>query len=116
MQVGWVSGQTAGADGQESSPRLLRAAHEFEGQMMKELMEPMVRGNALTGSDDDPDAGSGEALGEFAAEALGRALSERGGLGIGDRIVRQLAPAGNRHESREVTGGLHQDTVMKTLE
>ena len=31
------------------SPRLVRAAHEFEGQMMKELLKPMTSGDALTG-------------------------------------------------------------------
>ena len=38
------------------SPRLVRAAHEFEGQMMKELLKPMTNGDALTGTDADEDA------------------------------------------------------------
>ena len=55
------------------SPRLVRAAHEFEGQMMKEMLSPMLHGDALTGAEDgDSDAGSNGALGEFATEALGR--------------------------------------------
>ncbi len=86
------------------SPRLVRAAHEFEGQMMKELLKPMTSGDALTGaedSDSDSGAGSGGALGEFASEALGKALSERGGFGIADRIVRELSHSGNQHGSRE---------------
>jgi Rod binding domain-containing protein len=37
------------------------------------------------------DTGSGGALGEFASEALGQALSERGGFGIADRIVKELS-------------------------
>jgi hypothetical protein len=34
-------------------PRLVRAAHEFEAQMMKELMKPLTRGSSLTGEEDD---------------------------------------------------------------
>ena len=81
-----------------ASPRLVKAAHEFEGQMMKELLKPMTRSCGLTreGSDDS-DTGSSGALGEFAAEALGQALSERGGFGIADRIVRELTLTGNQH-------------------
>lgn len=79
------------------SPRLVKAAHEFEGQMMKELLKPMTAAG-LGGEDGDGGngAGSSGALGEFAAEALGRALSERGGFGIANRIVRELT--GPTHE------------------
>ena len=30
------------------SPKLVHAAHEFEAQMMKELLKPMTEGDALT--------------------------------------------------------------------
>jgi Rod binding domain-containing protein len=86
-------------------PRLVRAAHEFEAQMMKELMKPMTRGSSLTGADDDSDndSGSGGALGEYASEALGRALSERGGFGIATRIINDLSHSGNLSATGKVT-------------
>ena len=71
-------------------PRLVRAAHEFEAQLMKELLQPMTRASSLTG-DDDGDQGEQGALGEFAAESLAGALSANGGFGIADRIVKQLS-------------------------
>jgi Rod binding domain-containing protein len=95
-------------------PRLVRAAHEFEAQMMKEMMKPMTGGNSLTGEEDD--SGSCSALGEFASEALGRALSEQGGFGIANRIVKDLSHAGNQQGMVPVTGNLHRDTVIKGLE
>ncbi len=74
-------------------PKLEHAAHEFEAQMMKELMKPMTRTDNLGDSgDEDEDAGSGSALGEFAAEAMAQAISERGGFGVADRILRELSP------------------------
>jgi Rod binding domain-containing protein len=88
-------------------PRLVRAAHEFEAQMMKELMKPMTRGSALTGEEDDPDAGSGGALGEFASEALGRALSEQGGFGIARSIIKDLSHSGTQDGIGQATGILH---------
>ena len=99
-------------------PRLVRAAHEFEAQMMKELMKPMTQGSLLTGDDADSDSesGSGGALTEFASEALGRALSERGGFGIASSIVKDLSRSGARATTAPVTGNLHSDTVMKAPE
>jgi len=83
--------------------------------MMKELIKPLNQGNALTGTDDD-DSGSSGALGEFASEALGRALSEGGGFGIASSIIKQLSPPGNQNGKLPVTGNLHRDTVIKNAE
>jgi len=97
-------------------PRLVRAAHEFEAQMMKELLKPMTGSSSLTGDDDEQ--GSNGALGEFASDALGRALSERGGFGIADSIVKELSSSGNHkapgnHKTTPaVTKVPHGDTAM----
>ena len=97
-------------------PRLVSAAHEFEAQMMKELLKPMTGKDALTGEDEvgGGDAGSNGALGEFASEALGQALSQRGGFGIANSIVRDLSHSGNKRETGKVTEILHGNTVMRT--
>jgi hypothetical protein len=83
-------------------PRLVKAAHEFEAQLMKEMMAPLTKstgvpgvGGSTGGSDeDDQDSGSGGALGEFAAESLGQALSAAGGFGIANRILGEIGHAG----------------------
>ena len=106
--VNAITGQGGKSD-TTPSPRLVRAAREFEGQMMQELLKPMTNGDALTGTDADEDsgAGSGGALGEFASEALGQSLSERGGLGVANRIIQELSHTGNQYESGKVTKNLH---------
>ena len=81
--------------------------------MMKELLKPMTNGDALTGTDADEDAGAGGALGEFASEALGQSLSERGGFGIAKQIIQELSHRGNQHENGKVTRNLHQDHGMR---
>ncbi|MGH9598829.1 MAG: hypothetical protein ACRD27_03130 [Terracidiphilus sp.] len=109
-----IAGQAATAT---PSPKLVRAAHEFEGMMMSELLKPMTEGDALAGDDGDSDsgAGSGGALSSFASEALGQALSQGGGLGIANEIVHSLSHSGNQHPSGKVTGNLHRNNVMRPL-
>jgi len=81
-------------------PRLVKAAHEFEAQMMKEMMAPLTKSTTVPGvgasgsDDDDQDSGSGGALGEFASEALGKALSAAGGFGIANRVIGEIGHTG----------------------
>ncbi len=113
--IGATTAATVSTTSTPPQPRLVRAAHEFEAQMMKELIKPLNKGNTLTGSgeDGDEDSGSGGALGEFASEALGRALSEGGGFGIAKSIVKQLSPASNQNGTVPVIGSVHMNTVIK---
>jgi Rod binding domain-containing protein len=117
VQAGAIGAETnTGEPAAAPLPRLARAAHEFEGQMMKELLKPLTSEDLLTGAGGDSDSGmgSGGALGEFASEALGQALSVRGGFGIADRIIKSLSPGGNRDRIAPVTGNSRGDTVMKS--
>jgi hypothetical protein len=68
--------------------------------MMKELLKPMTGSDGLTG--DESGTGSGGAMGEFASEALGRALSERGGLGIARSILHSISRTGKSSQSEPV--------------
>ena len=93
-------------------PRLVHAAHEFEAQMMKELLEPMTRNQGLLGDQDDAEGSTG-ALGEYASESLALALSEQGGLGIANRIIEHLSHSGNRTTSGQVTGKVQSSTTLR---
>ena len=119
MQLSSVqAGATTGQSGTAPSPKLVKAAHQFEGMMMQELMKPMTDGDALGGDDGDSDsgAGSGGALSGFASETLGQALSAGGGLGIANEIIHSLSHSGNKHPSGKVTGDLHGNTKMRALQ
>lgn len=82
------------AAGAAQNPRLVSAAHQFEASMMSELMKPLQENSLFSdkeeGSSLASDGGSGNALTGFASEALGRALSEHGGLGIARQILAKL--------------------------
>ncbi|HZD77542.1 MAG TPA: hypothetical protein VE218_11080 [Acidobacteriaceae bacterium] len=97
MHLAKVESQTlrlqnaSGAAAQTKNPKLERSAHEFEASLMTELLKPLQEGDGLTGEDSDGSgAGSEGALSGFASESLARAISERGGFGIADRILHQL--------------------------
>jgi len=97
-------------------PGLVRAAHEFEAMMMKELLKPMTGSDSITGEDDGSELGSAGALGEFASEALGKALSAGGGFGIAHEIVQSLSHSGNKSETGTVTRNLNHNTGIRTSE
>jgi Rod binding domain-containing protein len=104
--VAGASGMAAaGQPDSTVSPRLVRAAHEFEGMMMKELLKPMMHNDDIIGedADTDSDSSSSNALGEYALEALGKSLSEHGGFGIARSIIHQLSHSGNQTGNGKVT-------------
>jgi Rod binding domain-containing protein len=94
-------------------PRLVHAAHEFEAQMMTELLKPMTQSDGLTGDAADSSSGSGGALSEFASDAFGRALSEQGGFGIATSIVRSLSHSGRPSQSVQGTEDQRGDPPRK---
>ena len=96
------------AHGAEPKQRLICAAHEFEGQLLKELLKPLTTAGGWSSGDCADD--STGILGEFAAETLGKGLSEQGGFGIAKRIVDQFSRSGNHPGTDAVTGDGHFNT------
>jgi Rod binding domain-containing protein len=82
-----------------AEPRLIKAAHEFEAQMMKELIRPMTRFG-----DGDEEGGSAGALSDFGGEMLGQSLSRAGGFGIANRIIADLSQDGTVCASKSGSG------------
>lgn len=104
-----TSSQTA-----SPSPKLVSAAHEFEAQMMKELMGPLTGSHDLLGGEDDE--GSSSALTSFAGEALGKAISEHGGLGIAKSILHQLGAKSNHSWNPSVPAILTGTTTKSSFQ
>ncbi len=98
-----------------AQPRVVKAAHEFEAQMMKELLKPLASGCGLMG-DEDSDSGSTSTLGELASESLGKAISEQGGLGIARDLIRTLFHSGTGTPAATVTGKTNRDTEFRMSE
>ncbi len=115
--IGTMSGvQAVNDDTATPSPRLVRAANEFESQMMQELLKPLTQG---MGEDSEERGGalegSMDSLASFGAEALGTALARSGGFGIAAGIIRELTHEGNQAATTGVTKIAHQNSSLKTL-
>jgi flagellar protein FlgJ len=106
--VGGVAKSATVRDAQ-LDPKLVAAAHQFEASMMAELLKPLSAGQTFGGDDEDAGGaagggglsdltssadGSGGALMSFGSEALAKALSEKGGLGIARRVLDHFEAAG----------------------
>ena len=107
---GLASQNTSAASAQAKNPKLERSAHEFEASLMAELLKPLQEGDGLTGEGSGSGAGSEGALSGFASESLARAISERGGFGIADRILHQLESPGAGAQ-KDPKGSLLRDSL-----
>ncbi|MGA3324669.1 MAG: hypothetical protein ABSF45_09355 [Terriglobia bacterium] len=82
--------------------KLRKAAQDFEGILISQLLEDFkVGSSSLTG--DTPLAGS-DTLNSVAIQTLSTALASRGGLGIGQMLVHQLEPSLNRGQQNQGRG------------
>ena len=69
------------------SPKLVKAAHEFESILLQSWMEKMNKSFLGTEESQDPAHDTVSSLG---TQAIASALSARGGIGIASMILRQL--------------------------
>jgi Rod binding domain-containing protein len=110
-----ISAMEAGSPGAAPAvvpqPRLVKAAHEFEAQMMKELLRPMTHPGAM---EEDGDESSSGPMADFASEALGQALSARDGLGIATSIIHSLSRNGTGSVATANSGRLKADSARLT--
>lgn len=107
--------QTAAPSATAPSPRLVAAAHEFEAQMMKELLKPLSSSGLKaddgdSSEDGDDDTGAGGAMAAYATEAFGNALSSRGGFGVATGIIASLS-----HPKTQVTAAGNGNTGLQPL-
>jgi len=76
--------------------KLAKAAQEFEGMLISQLLGDFNAGlSSLSG--DSPLAGS-DSLNALAVQTLSTAMASRGGFGIGRMLVHQLEPSLHREK------------------
>jgi Rod binding domain-containing protein len=81
----------ANQPGTAAHKKLCKAAQDFEGMLISQLLGDFTSGfSSLSG--DAPMAGS-ETLNSLAVQTLSSAMAGRGGFGIGKMLVHQLEPS-----------------------
>ncbi len=79
--------QSTEGTGAAPSPKLVKAAHEFEAILLQSWMEKMNQSFVGESGSQDPAHDTVSSLG---TEAIAQALAARGGIGIAKMILRQL--------------------------
>jgi len=81
--------------------RLTDAAQEFESMMLQEMLKPLRSPEDELG--EKKEDSSFDTLSSFGTEAVAKALSKNGGLGIARQVIDHLSSAGNdRGRSKEL--------------
>ncbi|MBS1821213.1 MAG: rod-binding protein [Acidobacteria bacterium] len=78
--------------GVERRAKLADAAQQFEAMMLQELLKPM-RSSEDDLSGEKSEDSSFDTIASFGTEAVAKAISRRGGLGIAKQVVQQLSIA-----------------------
>jgi len=84
-----LSYKADGLDGQKSS-KLVAAAQEFEAMLMQELLKPMRAGQSSWGDEGKDDDSAADTISSFGTEAVAKAMSKGGGLGIARQVTRRI--------------------------
>jgi flagellar protein FlgJ len=79
----------AGVDTQKQA-KLVDAAQQFEGMLLQEMLKPMQAGQDSWGGEKRNDDAGADTMSSFGTEALAKAISKGGGLGIAKQVIRQV--------------------------
>lgn len=98
MRIERVDGTQGAATGAEAvqNRKLEAGAHAFEAMLLGEMLKPLKFGEAEA-SDDDGDGGAAGTMRGIGTEALSKAISDGGGLGIADEILHGIQVERGRH-------------------
>jgi Rod binding domain-containing protein len=82
---------TTGASDDDSRTRakLTDAAQQFEGILLQEMLKP-VRSNGDGWSNEESSDSGSDTISSFGVEAMAKAISKSGGLGIARQVVQQV--------------------------
>jgi Rod binding domain-containing protein len=91
MRIPGDSGTSRFGDAQiQTHSKLTDAAQQVEAMLMQEILKPMRSSEDEWGGEEKTDSAS-DTVSSFGTEALAKAVSQRGGLGIARQVVRQVA-------------------------
>lgn len=93
---GDLTSQTAVGMDKQQKAKLVDAAQQFEAILMQEMLKPMRKDQDSWDSEKDNDSAS-DTISSFGTEAVAKAISKGGGLGIAKQVVRQVT---QEHETR----------------
>lgn len=102
ITAGSTTGSTLGTEAIQDK-KLAAGAHEFEAMLLAEMMKPLKFGEAESSEEDE--GGAAGTIRSMGTEAMAKAISAGGGLGIAREILSQVraerdAHGGNAHATK----------------
>jgi Rod binding domain-containing protein len=85
-----LSNPTIPVTGKQQNAKLEDAAQQFEAMLMQEILKPMRKGEDSWEGEKSEDSAS-DTISGFGTEALAKAVSRNGGIGIAQQVVRQIS-------------------------
>jgi peptidoglycan hydrolase FlgJ len=82
-------GTEAGTEAQKQA-KLADAAQQFEAMLLQEMLKPLRSGENSWGGEEKSDDSSSDTMSSFGTEAVAKAISKGGGLGIARQVIRQV--------------------------
>ena len=89
--------------------KLTDAAQQFEGMLLEEMLKPLRSGNKDGAGEEDSDGGT-DTINSFGVEAVAKAISRGGGMGIARQILQQVTGEQERLQSHKS----HQSLAKKS--
>lgn len=70
--------------------KLVDASEKFEAMMLSQMLKPLQFGASPDAGDEESSGGAADTVRGMATEALGKALSQHGGMGIARSVLQQV--------------------------
>jgi flagellar protein FlgJ len=70
--------------------KLADAAQQFESMMLQEMLKPMRSGQGSWGDEEKSDDSASDTISSFGTEAMAKAISKGGGLGIARQVMQKI--------------------------
>lgn len=74
----------------QTRSKLTDAAHQFEAMLLQELLKPLQTEDGGWSGGEKSDSAS-DTITSFGTEAVAKAISKSGGLGIARQVIRQVS-------------------------
>ena len=94
---------SAGAEMQKQA-KLVDAAQQFEAMMLQEMLKPLRGGQDSWGGEEKSDDSASDTISSFGTEAVAKAISKGGGLGIAKQVIEQVRLENQRNSENRTSG------------
>jgi peptidoglycan hydrolase FlgJ len=110
-----ISSQPLTAIESQKQAKLVDAAQQFEAILLQEMLKPMRAGQSDWGGEEISDDSAADTISSFGTEAVAKAISKGGGLGIAKQVVRQVTLEHQRDSEKKASGTKVSSTLADTL-